>query len=67
MDAEGTFFDVGKENQKFNFIEGSKIFCGSEGKWLEGITRVDWTLDDVAKTLHKTVYLTLLENLTAAS
>jgi hypothetical protein len=73
MDAEGQFFDVGKENQSFSFVEGLKSFCGETGTWNEGITRLDWRLDDLVKqpdgtlgTLDK-AWLTLLEKLTLAS
>jgi hypothetical protein len=70
MDAEGMFVDAGKENQSFKFVEGTKAFCGETGVWNEGITRLDWRLDDGVKqpdgtlgTIHK-AYLTSLEKLT---
>ena len=63
MDAEGSFLDFGKDKPAFNFVEGSKIFCGSVLTWNEGLTRLDWRLDDASGTIHKTVYLTLLEKL----
>jgi hypothetical protein len=70
MSAAGTSFDVGKENQSFKFVEGVKSFCGETGVWNEGISFIDWRLDDGIKqpdgrlgSIHK-AYLTLLETLT---
>lgn len=73
-DAEGSFFNAATDKPTFSFTEGSKIFCGETLTWNEGITRLDWRLDDGVKqadgtlgTIHKPVYLTLLEKLTVAS
>jgi hypothetical protein len=64
MDAEGVYVDPG--GTEFKRIEGPE-FCGATGKWESGRTRLDWLLDDLKNSIHKNVWMSLLEKLTVAA
>jgi hypothetical protein len=58
MDKEGAYTDP--EGAEFNLIKGSKLLCGSTGRWESGRVRYSWSLDDAEKTTHTHIWPSLI-------